>query len=553
MKTKEKMFSWRHEELWVNCLGGMLFSSTAILGKQLASQGKIDFGNIKMYIAILFFGLFLAFLLHAAWRGLDWFNAKTPKKISDNLLSRVFQRKATWLLCFCLLLLCWLPVFFAAYPGFFCYDAKMQWTQFANHAITAHHPPLHTVLLGGIIQLVYRLSGNFNTGVAVYLLLQMTCLSACFTYTISRMHKWGVATPLLVLTAAFYAFFPIIVMFAMCSTKDTLFCAVTLLFLVMLVDALKNTTAFFSSAFLVARFAIASFFMCLLRNNAIYAFAVFVFFCILLIKQHRVKFSVLFSAVILATLLCNGFVYTALGVAPGNKREMLCVPMQQLARVYAEKQDKMNSLEKEKFLQYIREKGLNNYNPKWADLVKNNFNMGAVEENPLAFLKFWFETGVQNPGIYLNSFLMNTYQSWYPFCLVDGYNTGGANGLYPQGKTSVFEYRTEAPAEASSKLPWLYEQYRFFAKDMKNEPILPLFFSLGVMHWLLLLALLYAWHKKHKIAILSFIYLLLLSLTVFLGPIMLIRYFLQLFFALPLLVSFFFHRPASSKDVVNIL
>lgn len=63
-------------------------------------------------------------------------------------------------------------------------------------------------------------------------------------------------------------------------------------------------------------------------------------------------------------------------------------------------------------------------------------------------------------------------------------------------------------------------------------------FSVGFQLWGLLASLFYAVHRKRKAAFLPALFMLLLSMTVLLGPMILVRYFLILFFALPLTLSF---------------
>ena len=49
--------------------------------------------------------------------------------------------------CFAVLFLSWVPVLLASWPGIFSYDCGWQLAAVADHAWTAHHPILHTVML----------------------------------------------------------------------------------------------------------------------------------------------------------------------------------------------------------------------------------------------------------------------------------------------------------------------------------------------------------------------------------------------------------------------
>lgn len=158
------------------------------------------------------------------------------------------------------------------------------------------------------------------------------------------------------------------------------------------------------------------------------------------------------------------------------------------------------------------------------------------------------QTGLKNPGIYINSFLENTLYAWYPDSIIDGYNkhASASNTVYPPGKTSYMEYRVEAPGTLDSKLPSLYRFYEGIAKDtcVYQIPVLSMLFSVGFHLWILLICIFYAIHRKETAALLPALFMLLLCMTVLLGPMMLIRYFLILFFALPLMLSFLLQADA---------
>lgn len=52
-------------------------------------------------------------------------------------------------LCVLILLICWTPAWLSLFPGAFAYDAYSEWEQIKNGMVTAHHPVIHVLLLGG--------------------------------------------------------------------------------------------------------------------------------------------------------------------------------------------------------------------------------------------------------------------------------------------------------------------------------------------------------------------------------------------------------------------
>ena len=76
-----------------------------------------------------------------------------------------------------MIFLLYIPVFLAVYPGFFVYDAQDELLQVMTRNFTTHHPLVHVLALGGMIQLVHKLTGSYNMGIACYTLFQMAVLA----------------------------------------------------------------------------------------------------------------------------------------------------------------------------------------------------------------------------------------------------------------------------------------------------------------------------------------------------------------------------------------
>lgn len=99
----------------------------------------------------------------------------------------VFSRKMRFLLwctTFILLLICWLPCFLAGYPGFYNYDSFNQVPQALYEEVpySAHHPLLHTLLMGKIIAFGYHRGETLNDGIVLHSIFQMLVCAACFSY-----------------------------------------------------------------------------------------------------------------------------------------------------------------------------------------------------------------------------------------------------------------------------------------------------------------------------------------------------------------------------------
>ena len=89
-----------------------------------------------------------------------------------------------------LLGLIWLPHIIAAYPASIPPDTETQLIQFMGYEpFTAHHPPVHTCLIGICTQLGGWLFHSYNIGLFFALILQYIAMLLIFTYTIHYLEK----------------------------------------------------------------------------------------------------------------------------------------------------------------------------------------------------------------------------------------------------------------------------------------------------------------------------------------------------------------------------
>lgn len=84
---------------------------------------------------------------------------------------------------FCIIIIMWLPVLMAYYPGIFAYDASNQVCQVVNESYSTHHPMVHTLLLGKLFEIGHLLGDN-NIGVLIYCLIQMGILAFSFSFAL---------------------------------------------------------------------------------------------------------------------------------------------------------------------------------------------------------------------------------------------------------------------------------------------------------------------------------------------------------------------------------
>lgn len=132
-----------------------------------------------------------------------------------------------YFLVFFVMILCWLPVWLAYFPGLWNYD-PWQVTQVINNSYSTHYPLIHTLLLGACY-MFGNVCGNVNLGVALYDWIQMVVMAAIFSYTVLFIRRKTDSRILCAITVFFYGMFPVNSIMVISSTKDVLFSGLVLL------------------------------------------------------------------------------------------------------------------------------------------------------------------------------------------------------------------------------------------------------------------------------------------------------------------------------------
>lgn len=482
-----------------------------------------------IYLAIIFISFIIDALLVQLYKLIERFEKRKNKEKISKLNANKKQ-----LIIFLIIIVCWIPVFLAAYPGYFCYDAYEEFLQYLEERITTWHPPIHVFILGFIITHIANATYSFNIAIALYLFFQMLLIAGCFTYCISFLEKYNISKMIRIISVLYYALFPVIAMFAICSTKDTIFSALAVVSVILAIEALLDKEKFLNSKWNQIKFAIIIFLAIIFRNNAIYAYIPFLIIFAIAMKNKKILISIV--SLIILYLIYIQIIYNVLQVSRTYNSEAFSVPLQQIARVYNYNYESLTKEELDTIYEYTTDKQLKEYLPECSDKIKDLVYLGNMGYS--RFFKLWFEIGLKNPGMYIDSFLENTLGFWYPDTIIDGYNKKTPK-LYGE-ETSYFAAMCEQPGEEDSKIPWLRDIYYNISRhtDINKIPVISMLFSLGAMAWGLFICIGYNIYKKRKEIVISLSIIFFLWLTVLLGPMVLVRYVLILFFGFPLILAF---------------
>lgn len=544
MKGKEKR----------SCLIAVIFSfllAVAILfGGRLDSVENADVKDWHLWTFVVVLTAIFTGAVQLLWRLLDILQTKcaSEKKTTPNKITNVFgwaDRHAA-LFSFFFLLLCWLPVFLAVYPGFFVYDAQDEYVQVATRTFSTHHPLVHVLLLGGTICGVHKLTDSYNLGIACYTLLQMLLIAGGFAFLFRYLREKKIPRALRLIGLVYLGLFPTVVMFTLCSAKDGLFTLALLLLMLCLLE-MGTQEAFFVSRGWRILFVLSGMAMMLLRNNGFYAFLVMIPFLLFLRRKQWRQVLFLTVCAVAGCLLVNGGLKTVLHAESGEYQEILTVPIQQMARVYKYEPEVFTEEDREILHEVLSEEALALYTPRLSDPVKYRFDNAAFAGDKAKYAGLWLRVGMKKPLTYLNAWWLTSYGFWYPDMVINVYG-GNTVFTFTYKDNSYFGYEVEEPGVRESKIPWLDEVYRRLSLEVWKErvPVVSWLFSPGAMFWFY--AFLFTWmlnNRRYDI-LYPFLPIFLLWLTVLLGPTYLPRYVLFLWYGLPLLLGMAVMEPKRS-------
>lgn len=461
------------------------------------------------------------------------------------------EYKYAFFILWAFMFLMWIPCYLAYYPGIFEYDMYIQTYQAGGVIpITLHHPFLHTLYWKLCLQAGESMGIE---PITLYSVTQMLLFSAILARIIWHFMKKNVRDWLIIVMICFFALNPVIAIFSMIPTKDVLFSA-------FLLTAVFEIYRFVSEPMEYCRkitnyiwLALSVLLSCLFRNNAMYVFLLCIPFFVVIYRKQWKSVLILFVAPVIAFLFLNGVVFPGMGVEGGDSKEMLSVPLQQIALVAATHDDELSDETKSEISQYIPYDELaSNYNPRFADPMKGRFLTDQFDEDKGGFIKVWFSLLCEYPKDYISAFLSLNLPYWYP----------DASSIDPYSQRAYIETGiTETDVytfERDSKIPWLLDLYEKVAdySAFAKKPIVANLFSIATPFWILLICAVIFLAQERKNMVLVLLPGLFLWLTFMAGPVSNFRYILPSFMQYPLLLIMLFQsgqkteteKPAATKQ-----
>ena len=500
-------------------VGALVYALLTALGSQIEQSGATTWSTTLVRFGIAF-PVALAVL------------ALLLEKVMPRMDCVPREEKKTFCTvgAFALILVCYMPMLLIEYPGSFQYDVTVQAFQVATGQYTQFHPLANTLFLKVCLD-AYAVLQSFEKCALLISGIQMLLVSMCFALiaaSVSRTCSRRAAH----FTTAFFALCPYHWIFASSFVKDVTFGTFFALFAAYMLEFIHFGGLPRGRA---AMAVFAGMMACLLRNNMIYAMAVWVVLLLIFGRRTRRAACLALLVAVLGVGVNQGLA-ALVQAGGGDAKEMLSVPIQQLCRAYRLAPERFTESDMVEMDAFFEDQAYTRYDPTLSDPTKNKFATDVFLEDKAAFFALWKRIGVQCPQIYLDAFLNTALPFLYPYQRYQGTAPYIESGVQKGALTMPFGAPDIVqPRRFEALRTWLDEN--IWATGAQDFPVLRWVFNAGLVIWLMGLAVLFAMHRGDWARFAVLLLPVLLWGTYLLGPVMQGRYLYPFVCMLPLLLA----------------
>ena len=260
---------------------------------------------MMIFLSLLLF-LILYFILNKLFNYLDNYKSKDDK--TENKILNLFDKhpivfsSIVMFICYLIYMIAFYPIIMSKDPSFqllqyFHIDNKYSYYSVLldkNVIITNHHPVIHTLLLGTCVKLGMVLFNSSNVGLFIFSIIQTSILIITLSYTIKFMKDINVSTKYRFICLLIYALVPVFPFYAMSPVKDVIFGCLIILYIITVYKCIKLEEKI--SIKNIIKIIILSILMFLFRNNGIHVFILTFPFLILINKNNRKRFLIIWES-----------------------------------------------------------------------------------------------------------------------------------------------------------------------------------------------------------------------------------------------------------------
>ncbi len=441
------------------------------------------------------------------------------KYLDINEKTKQIPRPVRRLCIILIFVVCWMPALVHNYPGIVYGDSWNQiYMALGIEQLTIHHPIMHTLFL----KLCFIICHDIEYGILLYTLVSFTTVILILSKVICLMIEEAFDIRIIMLAGLIYLFFPSISMFTITITKDSWFAAFVGFFLMELYVIIvnkKNDTQN-SVGLIIAAIGVALF-----RKNGIYlliAVSIYVSIYAFMKRVHieKILFICLFAVSLNWGIEKASFTFFEIGQS--SPREMLSLPIQQMAMIEKNVSDLNAETKQEIDSFYRKENSLGKaYYPLISDAAKNLFSESRFKNREKEFMLLSFQLFLEYPEESLEAFMCNSFGYWYPVPI---------NWYYVENNEQLNLTETVRNHEYPHNVDYIY------FNEFKNITGLILFSSLGIIFWIFIIISGYLTANREYLTLVLIIPLYALWLTSIASPVYNeLRYVLAIYIAFPII------------------
>lgn len=523
----------------------MLFAFFTVLGRAYEAEDTYEvifFSHRNCVTAALsllgFFCIFYICLFNIL------LNINKLEKINEH--SKI--KKTNIRLMVLVIFLCWLPIIIIYLPGSVDYDSFRRLTFWTGEVPwSTHHPVLSTVYVGLVMDFAKYILHNVNIGAFIYVFVQVVLFLYAIALLIKLMNRLYTPNIIVYGVVIYYGLVPVWAGYVQCVVKDTLHFIFFTLYSIYLVEMILNPEWIKKPKNFLMLFFISTG-LWAFRNTGIYLFLLsFIPFTLSQFKKKKLrKFYVLISlTVMLFYILFNSFLVPTLGIKSGGVNEMLSIPFQQTARYLKYYPNDISNSEK-KIINNILplDKISKVYNSQISDPVKNLMkNKSDANANSLIlYFGAWLKMGMRHPGVYIDSFLCNTYDYFYP----DGFSRARNQQIIlyimqKNVKNSPNTGRYDITYLLNSKIRNKVSNY--IIKFFRKVPVLGLAYNTGMYTWICFICAFLLIYIKEYYSLFAILPSCCIFLFCIASPVNgYVRYAIPIMATIPLLISWVIYK-----------
>lgn len=585
-------------------IAGMLFAFMLTIGEfteEVFFDAKIIISNKMLFLIIFKYIAYYIIIKNLAviifnyldkknnekYENNEYDNEKADEKIEEKSDKKSEEKKkrkikfldasnTSFIVTTIILLLCYLPMFLANYPGIVSADNSLQIIQMKSNYYTNGHPIVHTYIFSHIVELGKNMFGTYTNGVALYTVIHMILYCMTISYVLKYLAKKNVPYIIRIVIFAIAAFYPPIANHSIILNKDIIFTVALTYLVIELVEISLDIRKYFRDRKNVVKLSLIIFLTLFLRHNAFYAYLVaLVLIPLLLYGENRKNKKIgnekyipnmkKYISGVLIIFLVPMIVYNiAIGaiikygkVQPGATREKLTLLIQVLARNAKYNSEELSEKEKETILSLYDNNIIKDldqvaklYNPSLSDELKEHI---LIEESDKKkeVLKIFLKLLYEQPLDSMQAFFSQTHIYYYPVKSAIYIPSSGVSDYAPPSN------------EKYKEMLELHQEPKIFKGKEKQEknifdlyygkvPVMSILTVIGYIVYALIFNILYLFYSRRYVEIIPHTIWFGIFITCLLSPVNgEIRYILPAFMSVYILIPMLFRRGNVVKNTIK--